>query len=121
MQELVEIRNRLKTVDTIHSVASTLATVSAAKLSRARERALASRVYTEAVRGLVSRQLEVARAEGLDAETLSTLFAGREVHRQSGHPPRLLRRRGGGHRTLFGRRQHVVKCILPFRLVLKVT
>jgi F-type H+-transporting ATPase subunit gamma len=81
MQELVEIRRRLKTVETIHSVAGTLATVSAAKLSRARERAQAARIYTRTVRRLVGRQLEVAQGEGVSPESLSPLLQSRDVHR----------------------------------------
>ena len=81
MQQLVDIRSRMSTVDTIGSVCGTLATVASAKLSRARERALATRVYTEAVRQVVGRQLIAAHEQGVEPSDISPLFAERPVAR----------------------------------------
>ena len=71
MQKLVEVRRRAATVRSIRSVASTLATVASAKLSRTRERAAGVRVYAERMREVIRRQQAAAAACGLDVAALS--------------------------------------------------
>jgi len=71
MQKLVEVRRRTATVRSIRSVASTLATVASAKLSRTRERAAGVRSYAERMRAVVRRQQAAAAAAGVDVVTLS--------------------------------------------------
>src|SRR5450756_843254 len=71
MQKLVEVRKRTATVRSIRSVASTMATVASAKLSRTRERAAGMRVYAERMREVVRRQQAAAAALGVDLVALS--------------------------------------------------
>jgi F-type H+-transporting ATPase subunit gamma len=71
MQKLVEVRKRAASVKSIRSVASTMATVASAKLSRTRERAAGMRVYAERMREVVRRQQASATALGIDVVTLS--------------------------------------------------
>jgi F-type H+-transporting ATPase subunit gamma len=71
MQKLVEVRKRAATVKSIRSVASTMATVASAKLSRTRERAAGMRAYTERMRAMVRRQQASATSLGVDLVTLS--------------------------------------------------
>lgn len=78
MQKLVELRQRIHTVEGIEAVARTLATVSSAKLSRTRERAAGMRVYTERLRSMLLRQQSWAAARGIDLATYSPLLRPRE-------------------------------------------
>jgi F-type H+-transporting ATPase subunit gamma len=71
MQKLVEVRKRVSTVRSIRSVASVLATVASAKLSRTRERAAGVRAYAERMRAIVRRQQVAAVAAGVDLVALS--------------------------------------------------
>jgi F-type H+-transporting ATPase subunit gamma len=71
MQKLLEVRKRTVTVRSIRSLASTMATVASAKLSRTRERAAGMRVYAERMRGVVRRQQAAAAALGIDLVSLS--------------------------------------------------
>jgi len=71
VQKLVEVRRRAATVRSIRSVASTMATVASAKLSRSRERAAGTRVYAERMRALVRRQQASAASRGEDLSSLS--------------------------------------------------
>jgi F-type H+-transporting ATPase subunit gamma len=71
MQKLVEVRRRAATVRSIRSVASTLATVASAKLSRTRERAAGVRLYADRMREVVRRQQAAAAACGVDVAALS--------------------------------------------------
>ncbi len=79
MQKLVEVRRRMGTVRSIRSIARTMATVAAAKLSRTRERAAGMREYTEAMRSMVQRQQAYAEAQGLDLRGLSPFLEPRVV------------------------------------------
>jgi F-type H+-transporting ATPase subunit gamma len=81
MQKLVEVRKRMKTVDSIRGVARTMATVASAKLSRSKERAAGIREYTEMVRQVVQRQQSYAERKGLDLSRISRFMMPREVHR----------------------------------------
>ena len=82
MQKLVEVRKRAATVKSIRSVASTMATVASAKLSRARERAAGMRVYAERMREVVRRQQAAAAALGVDLVALSPFLQPHaETHR----------------------------------------
>jgi F-type H+-transporting ATPase subunit gamma len=71
MQKLVEVRKRAATVRSIRSVASTMATVASAKLSRTRDRAAGMRVYAERMREVIRRQQASAASLGIDLVTLS--------------------------------------------------
>jgi len=82
MQKLVEVRKRVSTVRSIRSVASVLATVASAKLSRARERAAGVRAYAERMRAIVRRQQVAAVAAGVDLVVLSPFLQPHdEIHR----------------------------------------
>lgn len=71
MQKLVEVRRRTATVRSIRSIASTMATVASAKLSRTRERAAGMRLYAERMRRVVRRQQAAAARDGIDLSALS--------------------------------------------------
>jgi len=82
MQKLVEVRKRAATVRSIRSVASTMATVASAKLSRTRERAAGMRVYAERMREVIRRQQAAAAELGVDLVGLSPFLQPRaEVRR----------------------------------------
>lgn len=81
MQKLVEVRKRMKTVDSIRSVARTMATVASAKLSRSKERAAGIREYTEMVRQVIQRQQAYASRKGLDLTRISRFMTPRPVRR----------------------------------------
>lgn len=78
MQKLVELRKRMRTVTTIRAVARTLATVSAAKLSRTRREAAGMRVYAAAMRRVLERQQAyLAGLSATQAAAVSPFFATR--------------------------------------------
>ena len=82
MQKLVEVRKRAATVRSIRSVASTMATVASAKLSRTRERAAGMRVYAERMREVIRRQQASAASLGIDLVTLSPFMQPHEGTRR---------------------------------------
>jgi F-type H+-transporting ATPase subunit gamma len=81
VQKLVEVRKRMRTVDSIRSVARTMATVASAKLSRSKERAAGIRDYTEMVRQVVERQQAYAQRRGIDLARISSFMMPRPVRR----------------------------------------
>lgn len=83
MQRVVEIKRRMRSVQSIGEVCRTLATVASARLSQTRERAVGVRVYTQRLREMIGRQQAAARALGMDASALSPLLASRPVRRVS--------------------------------------
>lgn len=82
MQRLVEVKHRMAAVRSIRSVARTMATVAAAKLSRTRERAAGIRVYTEEMRRVVQRQQASAAAAGHDLSRLTPFMMAHEPVRK---------------------------------------
>jgi F-type H+-transporting ATPase subunit gamma len=78
VQKLVDVRKRTATVRSIRSVASTMATVASAKLSRTRERAAGMRVYAERMREVVRSQQAAAVESGVDLVALSPFLLPRE-------------------------------------------
>ncbi len=73
MQRLAEIRGHIKSVSGIRQVCRTMATVSSAKLSKARDQALGLRVYCGKLRGIVERQ-QASLATAADVQALSPLL-----------------------------------------------
>lgn len=82
MQRLAEIRSHIKSVSGIRQVCRTMATVSSAKLSKARDRALGLRVYSGKLRGVVQRQQQALAASGTSLAKLSPLLQPRDDPRQ---------------------------------------
>jgi F-type H+-transporting ATPase subunit gamma len=77
MGKLQEVRQRIQSIEGIHAVTRTLATVAAAKLSRTRRRAAGLRVYAGRIREMVLHQQLYAARTGLDLGELSSLLAPR--------------------------------------------
>jgi F-type H+-transporting ATPase subunit gamma len=77
VQRLAEIRGHIKSVSGIRQVCRTMATVSSAKLSKARERALGLRVYSGRLRRVVERQQAALAGAGTDLAGLSPLLVER--------------------------------------------
>lgn len=77
MQQLVEVRRRMKSIGTILTVSRTMATVAAAKLSRTRVRAAGMRLYSDRLRAAIRRQQRQAEEAGLDLSTLSPFLVPR--------------------------------------------
>lgn len=79
VQKLLELRKRIRTVENIKTVTGTLATVSAAKLSRTRARAEHMHDYAEKLREiLLDQQAHIARMGG-DITYVSPLLPHRPV------------------------------------------
>lgn len=81
MQQLLEVRNRMKTVAGIGEVCRTLSTVAAAKLAQTKERAVGARDYVAVLREMAVRQERAASQAGIDPTTLSPLMAVRPISR----------------------------------------
>jgi F-type H+-transporting ATPase subunit gamma len=77
MGKLQEVRQRIQSVEGIHAVTRTLATVAAAKLSRTRRRAAGLRLYARRVREMVLHQQLYAARTGIDLGELSSLLGPR--------------------------------------------
>lgn len=77
MQKLIELKQRMKTVQNIQSITRTLATVSSAKLSRTRHRAAGMRYYTKKMRETLYHQQEYLERRGLELESFSAFFSSR--------------------------------------------
>lgn len=82
MQKIAEVKERIRTVEGIRDVCSTLAIVAAARLSKTRERALGARIYASTLRAMIARQQRAALLAGLDPATLSPFLACREPVRR---------------------------------------
>ena len=79
MQKLLEIKQRIKTVQNIETITRTLATVSAAKLSSTRRRATGLREYTRKMREILSGQKAYLESKGLSIGSLSPLLREKEA------------------------------------------
>lgn len=77
MQKLIELKQRIRTVSNIQTVTRTLATVSAAKLSRTRRKAAAMRLYAAKMREIVLNQQRQMDRLGITLEQLSPLVTER--------------------------------------------
>lgn len=84
MQKLVELKQKIRTVENIQTVTRTLATVSAAKLSRTRRKAAAMRVYAAKMRDIVLNQQRELDRRGIALADLSPLVAERPVVTRTG-------------------------------------
>jgi F-type H+-transporting ATPase subunit gamma len=96
LQRLAEIRGHIKSVSGIRQVCRTMATVSSAKLSKARDQALGLRVYSGKLRGVVERQQAALGQSGTDIASLSPLLV------EPVEPKKLLVLALGGDRGLCG-------------------
>jgi F-type H+-transporting ATPase subunit gamma len=83
MQKLLELRRRMETVQTSMTVTGTLATVSAAKLSRTRERAERMHAYTEKLREILFDQQAYMAGCGRDLASASPLLRPRDGDRRT--------------------------------------
>jgi len=77
MQKLIELKQRMKTVQNIQTITRTLATVSSAKLSRTRHKAAGMRQYTEKMRQTLHHQQQYLENQGLKIEDFSSFIAAR--------------------------------------------
>lgn len=77
MQKLIELKQRMKTVENIQTITRTLATVSSAKLSRNRQKAAGMRQYTEKMRQTLHHQQEYLERQNLKIEELSQFMIPR--------------------------------------------
>jgi F-type H+-transporting ATPase subunit gamma len=96
VQRLAEIRGHIKSVSGIRQVCRTMATVSSAKLSKARDQALGLRVYSGKLRGVVERQQAALGRAGSNPAELSPLLVA------SPEPKRIFVLALGGDRGLCG-------------------
>jgi F-type H+-transporting ATPase subunit gamma len=79
VQKLLELRKRMRVVDNIRTVTRTLATVSAAKLSRTRTQAAGIREYAATMRRVLEcQQAYLSALQAGEATELSPFFAVRE-------------------------------------------
>jgi F-type H+-transporting ATPase subunit gamma len=78
VQKLLELRHRMKTVGNIKTVTGALATVSAAKLSRARARAESMHAYAERLREILYDQQEYMAGCGSSLASVSPLLRARD-------------------------------------------
>jgi F-type H+-transporting ATPase subunit gamma len=78
MSKLTELRERIRTVENIQRVTRTLATVAAARLSRARRRAAGMREYAGRFREVLLRQQRHLARAGLEITRYSDLLRPRE-------------------------------------------
>jgi F-type H+-transporting ATPase subunit gamma len=72
--KVIELRQRIKTVEIIKTVTRILATVSAAKLSRTRHRAAGMRDYTQNIRAILYDQQVYMASTGLSFGAFSSLL-----------------------------------------------
>jgi F-type H+-transporting ATPase subunit gamma len=79
MQKLLELKQRIKTVQNIQTITRTLAAVSAAKLSRSRRRAAGLREYTLKMQEILFDQKEYLEGKGVSAGTLTPLLKEQDV------------------------------------------
>lgn len=78
MGRLLEVRQRIAAVDNIRTIARTLATVAAARLSRTRRRAAGLGAYAGGIRGMLANQQAALAREGVDPGSLPALVLPRE-------------------------------------------
>lgn len=77
MARLLEVRQRIAAVDNIRTIARTLATVAAARLSRTRRRAAGLGAYAGGIRGMLSHQQAALARAGVDPASLPALVLPR--------------------------------------------
>jgi F-type H+-transporting ATPase subunit gamma len=78
MGRLLEVRQRIAAVENIRTIARTLATVAAARLSRTRRRAAGLGAYAGGIRGMLANQQAALAREGVDPGSLPALVLPRE-------------------------------------------
>jgi F-type H+-transporting ATPase subunit gamma len=79
--KLLEIKQRMQSVQNIEAITRTLATVSAAKLSWSRRRAAGLRAYTRKMEKILGDQQAYLDATGVSIGSLSPLLRSRDVVR----------------------------------------
>jgi F-type H+-transporting ATPase subunit gamma len=77
MSKLTELRDRIRAVENIQRITRTLATVSAARLSRTRRRAAGMREYADRFRAVLDRQQAYLARAGLEILKYSDLLRPR--------------------------------------------
>ena len=78
MSSLTELRERIRAVENIERITRTLATVAAARLSRARRRAAGMREYSQRFRTILARQQAYLARAGFEIARYSDLLRPRE-------------------------------------------
>lgn len=78
MGKLLELRQRIAAVENVRTIARTLATVAAARLSRTRRRAAGLGAYAGGIREMLANQQARLAREGVEPATLSALILPRE-------------------------------------------
>jgi F-type H+-transporting ATPase subunit gamma len=84
VQKMLELKQKIRTVRNIRTVARTLAAVSAAKLSRTRRRAAGLREYAGKMEGILTRQQAYLVNRGVEIGTLTPLLQKRETVQRVG-------------------------------------
>ncbi len=79
MLRLLELIQRMKSVENIGTITRTLATVSAAKLSWSRRRAAGLREYTQKMEEILGHQKAYLQGKGVSIGSLSSLLAERDA------------------------------------------
>ena len=79
MLKLLELKQRMKSVENIETIARTLATVSAAKLSGSRRRAAGLREYTRKMEEILGHQKAYMEGKGVSIGSLSPLLTERDT------------------------------------------
>lgn len=74
MAKLTDLKKRMKTIENIETITRTLATVSAAKLSRTRQRAAGFREYTQRMREILYEQQTYLAQANLSLASFSPLL-----------------------------------------------
>jgi F-type H+-transporting ATPase subunit gamma len=77
--KLLELKQRMKSVENIETIARTLATVSAAKLSGSRRRAAGLREYTRKMEEILGHQKAYLEGKGVSIGSLSPLLTERDA------------------------------------------
>ena len=81
MLKLLELKQRMKSVENIETITRTLATVSAAKLSWSRRRAAGLREYTRKMEEILGHQKAYLEGKGVSIGSLSPLLTERDAVR----------------------------------------
>ncbi len=81
MQKLLELKQRIKSVENIETITRTLATVSAAKLAWSRRRAAGLREYTRKMEEILGDQKVYLEGKGVSIGSLSPLLLERDAVR----------------------------------------
>lgn len=81
MQKLLELKQRIKSVENIETITRTLTTVSAAKLAWSRRRAAGLREYTRKMEEILGDQKAYLEGKGVSIGLLSPLLLERDVVR----------------------------------------